>query len=42
MDQNEAQYFIQLLTRVKVNLPEYPNKALKEELENVIKKLRGS
>lgn len=41
MDQRESQFFIELLTRVKVNLPEYPNKALREELERVIKQLRG-
>lgn len=41
MDQRESQFFIQLLTKVKVNLPEYPNKTLREELERVIKQLRG-
>lgn len=41
MDQRETQYFLQLLNRIKVNLPEYPNKALKEEIEKIIKQLRG-
>lgn len=41
MSPQENQFFIQLLTRVLVNLPEYPNKALREELEKVIKQLRG-
>ena len=41
MDQRETQYFLNLLTRIKVNLPEYPNRLLKEEIERAIKQLRG-
>lgn len=41
MNPQETNYFLQLLTRIKVNLPEYPNKALKEEIERAIKQLRG-
>ena len=41
MDQNETQYFIQLLSRCRVALPQYPNAALRQELEDIIKRLRG-
>ena len=41
MDQRESQYFLELLRKIYVNLPSYPNKALKEEIEKVIKQLRG-
>jgi hypothetical protein len=41
MDQKRNQYFLELLRKIYVNLPAYPNKALKEEIERVIKQLRG-
>jgi hypothetical protein len=41
MDQREQQYFLQLLTKIKVNLPDYPNRLLKEEIEKVINQLKG-
>ena len=41
MDANEKQFFIELLTRCKVRLQREPNKTFIEELEQVIRQLRG-
>ena len=42
MDQQEAQFFIALLSKVKVRLQQEPNKNLIEELNRVINQLRGN
>jgi hypothetical protein len=41
MDQNEKEFFVSILNRCRVALPQYPNAALRQELENIIKQLKG-